>query len=268
MFGNPVRGEIKPRGTTVPLGTFVVTATFAEHIADGRNPGVDIGDHRCGDDLIAMTTGVVSLAGFIGSARVVRIVSDDYPEYEVAVAHNASITVVKGQHVRRGDKIGTLGMSGAEACHCHMGCKKNGVEIDIWPLLDQNKEEDVLQGTNPRPVENRKVLTSTGADGLRFRSSPFVKADNILVTLPNGTEVHPDFIVDGTRVGASADPKWYGAWVTTPKGKEFAYASVVFFGPATPIESTGFTQAQLDAAKAAGRAAGIQAARDDLKDTV
>jgi murein DD-endopeptidase MepM/ murein hydrolase activator NlpD len=261
MFGNPVRqAVIRPYNTPSILGDFHVTAMFG--VIDASHPvpheGTDIGDARCGDDALAMCTGRVSMAG--GTFGIIRIVWDDDPSYEVAIAHCVNILVKVGDHVARGQKIASIGGAGGFPCHGHLGCKHNGVEIDIWPLLDQNKEEDVLQGTNPRPVENRKVLTSSGADGLRFRSSPFVKADNILTSLPNGTELHPDFIVDGTKVGVAADPKWYGAWASTPKGREFGYVSVVFCGPASPIESTGFTQAQLDAAKLAGRKAGILAA--------
>lgn len=251
MFGNPVRGVIRPREAPYVLGSFRVTSTFAEHVASGRGPGVDIGCGRCGDDLIAMTTGVVSLAGYIGASLVVRIVSDDNPAYEVAVAHCASISVAKGARVTRGQKIGTLGMTGADACHCHIGCKKNGVEVDIWPLLDQNLPEvEVLKGTNVVAVTNRRV-TILG-DNTRFRGSPALLADNILAAYDTGLALDPDYIVDGAAANGSV--KWYGAWGLTIKGREFGYVHASTVSSAVVIEASGFTQAQMDAAIAAALA--------------
>jgi murein DD-endopeptidase MepM/ murein hydrolase activator NlpD len=273
-IGNPVKqAYIRPFGSPSIYGDFRVTAPFGAIDADHKTPhmGVDIGDGRCGSPAIAMVTGKVSYAG--GTFGIVRIIWDDDPSYEFAIAHCKLILVKVGDHVARGQQIASIGNTGVTACHGHLGCKHNGVEVDIWPLLDQNQEEGVLQGTNPRPLDNKKVSTSTGSvDGLRFRASPFVKSDNILAMLPNNTELHPDFIVDGTKVGATADPRWYGAWAATPKGREFGYVSVLFCSTPTAIESTGISQAKYDAdiaaAKVAARAAGIQAARDDLKDTV
>src|SRR3990167_10403719 len=259
-FGNPVAGLIRPPGSPFIVGSFRVTSTFAEHVASGRGAGIDIGNGRCNDPILAMASGRVSLAGLIGAAKVVRIVHPQYPGYETGYAHLATIEVTLGQIVSKGQRIGTLGTTGASACHLHGGCKVNGVEIDWWPLLIQNgaqEDEDMLQGANPRPIENRKVATATGGDDPRFRARPFLKPDNILASLPNGTELHPDYIVDGTRIGATADPRWYGAWATTPKGIEFGYVSVVFTTPALLIELVGVPQAKYDADVKAARAKGI-----------
>lgn len=140
MLANPVRGHIAPRGTTVPAGDFVVTATFAEHVASGRGPGVDIGDKRCGDPVFAEHDGTVTLAGLLGAAKVVRIM-DPTGVWESGYAHLASYSVAKGQKVIRGQQIGILGATGADACHLHIGLKKNGVEVDSWPLFDEVIQE-------------------------------------------------------------------------------------------------------------------------------
>ena len=134
VFANPVVGYIAPKGPHD--GTFHVTSTFAEHVASGRGPGVDMGNGACGAPIFAVASGTVSLAGLLGGAKVVRIAHAG--GYESGYAHLASIKVVKGQSVKYGQQIGTLGTTGATACHLHLGMKLNGVEIDSWPLLIQN----------------------------------------------------------------------------------------------------------------------------------
>lgn len=137
MYGNPVVGYIRSRGVNPSPGEFVVTSTFAEHVASGRGHGVDIGNGRCGDPIFAMADGKVTLAGLVGDAKVVRIAHPAFPGYESGYAHLATIGVKLGQIVKRGEQIGTLGATGATACHLHLGTKRNGVEVDSWPLLDQ-----------------------------------------------------------------------------------------------------------------------------------
>ena len=254
MFGNPVAQKvIRPYGSPIIIGDFRVTAAFGVIDADHPVPheGTDIGNGKCYEPLLAMCSGRVSFVG--GPYGIVRIVSDDFPEYEVAVAHSSHILVALNQHVMRGQQIATLDRTGATACHGHLGCKHKGVEVDIWPLLDQNKEEDVLQGTFVSGIDNRRAIVI--GTGTRFRSSPFIKADNILDKYGPPTEMRPDFLVDGALIAGST--KWYAGWMQTPKGLEFGYLHESVLGPLSPVESTGYSQAQLDQAKAAARAAGI-----------
>ena len=49
--------------------------------------------------------------------------------------------------MERGQRIGRLGMTGAEACHLHLGLKLKGAEIDSWPLIEQNLQAGTLKGT-------------------------------------------------------------------------------------------------------------------------
>jgi murein DD-endopeptidase MepM/ murein hydrolase activator NlpD len=257
MFGNPVKQAfIRPYGSPIIIGDFRVTAAFGVIDADHPVPheGTDIGNGKCYEPLLAMCTGRVSYAG--GPYGIVRIVWDDDPSYEVAVAHSSHILVSVNQHVVRGQQIATLDRTGTTACHGHLGCKHNGVEVDIWPLLDQNKEEDVLQGSFISAVENRKALVR--GDNTRFRSSPFIKADNILAEFDALAEFHPDFLVAGGIPVGQTSAKWYAGFMLTPKGRELGYFHESVLGPLSVIEATGFSQAQLDAAKAAARAAGIK----------
>lgn len=265
-FANPVAGTIFAKGAAHPAGTFAVTATFADHIAGGRAPGIDIGDGRCGDPVLAMKPGVVSLIkpGKVGStasidASIVRVTHDD--GWVTGYAHlTIRLGLVVGQAVAEGYELGSVNKIGATACHLHWGPKDpSGVEVDGWPLLRQNgaTEDDVLQGANPQRIVNRQ--TSVIANDTNFRSSPFVRPDNKLVKFAAGAQFYPDWAVEGTTVGTSN--RWYGGWGNVGAGKEFGYFSEVVVAGLSPIEQSGHSDQELkdaradgisDAAKAAG----------------
>lgn len=233
-FGNPVVGPVRPPGSPKVVGSFRVTATFKQHIDGHRNPGVDISNGRSGDPILAMADGKVTKAGLMGAAKVVRILHDTFDDVlESGYAHLATIDVkVKlDARVTRGQHIGTLGKTGADAFHLHLGLKRGKTEIDAWPLLDQNQETDMLKGANPKRLFNKKGLIL--GDNTRFRAGPS-KADAILASYASDTEIAPDFIVDGDPIGGSA--QWYGTWGNTDQGKEFGYIHVSTVGPLEPIE--------------------------------
>jgi hypothetical protein len=257
-FGNPVEGIIRPPGSPLIVGSFRVTSTYADHVVSGRGPGIDIGNGRCGDPILAMADGKVSLAGLVGDAKVVRVLHPQFPGYETGAAHLDTIEVKVGQLVTRGQRIGTLGTTGATACHLHQGCKVNGVEIDWWPLLIQNGavEDDVLQGANPKRIVNRK--TTVKADDTNFRSSPFVRADNKIAQFDAGALVYPDWSVEGTTVGTSK--VWYGFWGLVAVGRqEYGYMHESVLNALTPIEQSGHTDAELAAARKNGAHTGAVA---------
>lgn len=233
-FGNPVLGPIRPPGSPLIVGSFRVTAAFGQIDKSHPTPhiGVDIGDGKCGDPVVAVADGEVSMAQLLGKAKVVRIQHDQFGDIESGYAHLATMDVKLRQRVVRGQRIGVLGKTGAKACHLHFGVKRNRIEIDGWPLLDQNQEREMLKGTNPVRVDNRRGLVLL--DNTRFRSSPFIKPDNILVEFAKDTEIAPDFIVDGGSANGSV--KWYGTWGRTSGGQAFGYIHVSTVGPLTPIE--------------------------------
>jgi hypothetical protein len=278
-FGSPFRTVIHPKGWVRPAGNYepVVTATFADHLAGGRNPGVDIGCGRCGDILIAQCDAIVSLAGLIGyptpNALTIRYRSARHPDFEPAVTHMATLAVnprtrakwKPGDAIYRDEQVGTLGKSGADACHAHTGLKQliNGVwtEIDGWPFLEQNgaTEDDVLQGANPKRIANRK--TTVKADSTNFRSSPFVKADNVLDKFAASALCLPDWSVEGTAVtvGGVTSKLWYGFWGLIAAGKqEFGYMNALVLNALAPIEQSGHTDQELiDTARKAGHNAAV-----------
>jgi murein DD-endopeptidase MepM/ murein hydrolase activator NlpD len=235
MFGNPVKGRIRPPGSPVIIGNFRVTSSFEEHVASGRGEGTDIGNGRCGAPVFAIADGTVTLAGKIGLAKVVRIAHTQFPGHESGYAHLASIarTCKVGVFVNRGDRIGFLGDTGADACHLHLGLKLNGVEIPSWPLLDQNAEADMLKGTLVRRIVNRQ--TKTRGDGTRFRPSPGT-ADPPLAEFAAGVVFMPDFVVLGGMANGSR--RWFGGWAETPRGTEFGYISVTVLGQLRRIDTS------------------------------
>ena len=231
-FGNPVAGRIRPPGSPFIAGNFRVTATFQHHVDGGRKPGVDIGNGKSGEPILAMADGEVTKAGLIGKAKVVRVLHDHFDDVlESGYAHLATIEVSVRDRVSRGQRIGTLGNTGTEKFHLHLGLKRGTTEIDAWPLLDQNQEGEMLKGTNPKRLFNRKGRILH--DDTRFRAGPSTN-DDVLTTYAANTEIAPDFIVHGTEVDGS--PEWYGTWGNTQNGKEFGYIHASLVDELTPIE--------------------------------
>jgi murein DD-endopeptidase MepM/ murein hydrolase activator NlpD len=240
-FGNPVAGRIRPPGSPFIVGDFRVTAAFAQ--IDDDHPtahqGVDIGNGRCGEPILAMADGQVSFIqrsnGNPKVANIVRIQHEFEPhdDVESGYAHLATIAagVAIGVQVARGQVIGTLGNTGARLCHLHIGLKINRVEVDGWPFLEQNQEGDVLKGTNAARLFNRKGRILH--DHTRFRRGPSTD-DPVLTTYPAGAEIAPDFVVDGGPVDGSQ--KWYATWGSTAHGEEFGYIHASLVDELTPIE--------------------------------
>jgi murein DD-endopeptidase MepM/ murein hydrolase activator NlpD len=253
MFGNPVaQAVIRPPGSPLIVGDFRVTATFGQ--IDDAHPtphiGVDIGNGKCGEPILAMEDGPVSFAGLIvtslGSAKVVRVKHPQFSDatWESGYAHLNTIEVKVGQLLTRGQRLGTLGMTGSTACHLHIGMKRNGVEVDSWPLLDQNGV-DMLKGTLPRRINNRKGLVLS--DNTRFRAGPTL-ADEILAEFPKDTEIIPTYSVVGETVNGQS--RWYAAIALAGQDRKLGYFNLSTIGPLVAIEVTGHSDQELaDAAK-------------------
>lgn len=247
-YASPLGVYIHPKEWVRPAGNNEpkVTATFADHIAGNRNPGLDIGTGRCNDPLYAMDAGTVSLSGLIGTAQVVRIKHPNGDES--GYAHLSSRAVSVGQAVKRGQLIGALGSTGASACHLHLGLKRNGVEIDAWPELEQNQEDDMDPSFSPKP--NRTVTVNKGA---RHRLAPSLSGAIAIASDPGGPLGGSlNLALLGTVVGEAVNGNsiWYAYW--RPETKKVYYIHTSTCGPETPWESTGHSDAELiEAAKRA-----------------
>jgi hypothetical protein len=110
--------------------------------------------------------------------------------------------------------------------------KLHGVEVDSWPLLEQNQETDMLKGSLISRIVNQQ--TTTFGSGTRLRPSPGT-AEPALAEFDAGVVFMPDFLVEGELVNGSK--RWYGCWATTPRGTEFGYFSETVLGPLTPIQT-------------------------------
>jgi murein DD-endopeptidase MepM/ murein hydrolase activator NlpD len=221
-FSNPVVGTIYAKGAAHPAGTFVVTATFADHVASGRAPGIDIGNGACGALVFTMGAGVISLVklGTVGAttsdkASIVRV---KHPNgWESGVAHLKVATgLAVGQAVGDGAVLGTCDKIGASACHVHFGVKDpNGIEVDAWPYLRQNgATEDEMVPIPPGKFVQlaNKVTKVTGAYGANFRAERLTTAP-VLKLYPVGTVFTPLMQADdGTSAGGATPTRWFGGF--------------------------------------------------------
>lgn len=174
LFGNPVRQKlIRPPGSPTLAGSFRVTHDFGpstvsaepkviwpggEGIAKGTyarfHQGIDLGNAKCGADLIAMAAGTVAFAQ-IDSSGSLTVIIDHGGGWRTWYAHMASRSVSKGQKVAKGQKVGTIGSSGnSTACHDHCAVEWANFPgtvvairgtsrsyrkfIDAWRRLEQN----------------------------------------------------------------------------------------------------------------------------------
>jgi murein DD-endopeptidase MepM/ murein hydrolase activator NlpD len=114
-----------------------VTSRFGEWRGNHRHEGIDIGMLRT-LRLRAVTKGVVRkvgyAAGYDGYGLIVVI---DLPgPYTALYAHLASSRVKRGQHVRKGQRIGMAGCSGScSGTHLHFEVRRKGIAVNPMPFL-------------------------------------------------------------------------------------------------------------------------------------
>jgi murein DD-endopeptidase MepM/ murein hydrolase activator NlpD len=225
------------------VGDFRVTATFGQLDSDHPTPhgGVDIGNGKCGEPLLAMSDGKITLAGKVpgSDALIIRGIDPAHPELEWAVAHCATITVKVGQQVKCGQRIGTLGKTGTTACHCHIGLKIKGVSADVWPYLDQNQENEMISAPVIARITNRECSTNA-ASGVKFRADPSTAKPELLI-LPAATVLQPDFAVTGQVVAGTA--QWYSAMFNVSAKPTRGYFHESTVTPLVPVEAADCTDA-------------------------
>lgn len=201
IFGNPVRGTITrdtsatgfrmtqdfgptslvaepkvvwPGGDGIPAGTY---AHF--------HKGIDLGNRRCGSDVLAANAGIVSVSYTTRAGENV-IVLDHGSGWRTSYGHLASRAVQKGAKVSTGQKIGTVGATGnAFGCHLHFGVKSDvpaganyylstvGKMRDPWPRLRQNVTAHLVDGAGVRIRDAATTVgdyyATTKADGHIYR---------------------------------------------------------------------------------------------------
>ena len=98
--------------------------------------GLDI-SNRAGPGVLAADSGRVVQAGWpdnFGYGN--RVLIDHGNGYQTLYAHLASISVVEGQTVNRGDVIGIMGSTGrSSGTHLHFEVRENGAALDPLGFL-------------------------------------------------------------------------------------------------------------------------------------
>lgn len=101
---------------------------------DGRNKGIDF-DGKPGDPVKAATDGKIMYAGNGVRGYGNLILISHNPGTLTAYAHNDKLLVKKGQTVRAGDTIATMGSSDADRVKLHFEVRINGKAVNPEPLL-------------------------------------------------------------------------------------------------------------------------------------
>lgn len=285
-IGNPIRGPLHEYGWKRPAGNteMVVTQTAAQHMSSAVHvagpPALDIGDGNPDlDEILCPHAGVVSQAFSVGSANLsIDWIARDGKKWRVVLAHNTlPHPVVVGQALVEGQVVGRMGMTGATAIHLHIQLGWwNGtawVWVDPWPYLRQNgatEEDEMLPipGANYKRIANKKASLKLGGN---FRDER--KGGAVLDSFPAGTVIYPvAYANDGDVPSGSQSGEWWACFLyVKDRGVMLGWFHSSVVGPLEDdVAAGGIPQAKYDAdvaaAKLAGRAAGIQAAKDDLAD--
>ena len=243
-FANPVPGpHIGPlghlegqRGPSIPpppdhrlpsgRWCFRVTQTFdspdfywVNHgRPDAKHQAMDLGNHACGEAVLAMAAGKAYAA--IDSAGALYVLVDHGNGWVTRYWHLAAWTapVRKGVWVpiAARQQIGVVGDTGLGAiCHLHVEAVYQGVKRDPWPLLAQNQEDGpVYFGASDFEHFSARATCLQGA---RLRSEPSTKSGEILRTFEAGARVVVYARAKGrrTELVSATDPWWYlvSAWV-------------------------------------------------------
>jgi len=112
----------------------VITSGFGVVRGRSHHQGIDLAA-PAGTRVTATAAGRVSFAGRSGDfGRMVVI--DHRDGWQTAYAHLKRIKIGKGDRVKRGTLIGTVGKSGnATGTHLHYEVRRNGTPVDPRPYL-------------------------------------------------------------------------------------------------------------------------------------
>jgi murein DD-endopeptidase MepM/ murein hydrolase activator NlpD len=116
-----------------------VTGSFGERIdpfnGEGAfHSGIDISSNY-GERVLAPAEGIVIFADFMGGYGR-AVVLDHGHGISTRYGHLASFAVISGQHVRRGDVIGYVGLSGrSTGPHLHYEVRINDTPVNPYKYL-------------------------------------------------------------------------------------------------------------------------------------
>ena len=123
-----------PSGWPLPRDVATVSSSFGAPRGRATHQSLDFSAPR-GTKVVATADGVVSFAGRSGDYGRMVVV-DHGNGWETRYAHLHRIKVEKGDRVRRGRTLGTVGHSGnAGGSHLHYEVRRRGVPVDPRPTL-------------------------------------------------------------------------------------------------------------------------------------
>lgn len=127
--------------------------------------GIDFAGTR-GAPIYSTGDGVVDKAEVKFSGYGNEIVINHGYGYKTRYAHLASIEVVEGQKIHRGDKIGTLGSSGrSTGPHLHYEVLYKGAQVNPWPFMDLSMDPDEYKAmVKKRSEESSQAQRQTASD--------------------------------------------------------------------------------------------------------
>jgi len=132
----PDRVIAAPSGWPVPHDVAAVTSEFGAARGASRHEGVDM-SAPAGTAVSVTADGVVSFAGRFGDYGR-SVVVDHGDGWQTRYAHLKKIKVNRGDRLKRGATIGTVGRSGnATGSHLHYEVIRNGLPVDPRPYLDR-----------------------------------------------------------------------------------------------------------------------------------
>jgi hypothetical protein len=275
MFGNPVLGRIAFPPAPLHPGQFEVTRTFAAHkILTPGGLGLDISNGRCSDPVLAMADGTVyeryiqNTPGMIGhGARIIRIRHSG--GWTTGYAHLNTFSVGIGQSVKRGQRIGTLGQSGASSCHLHFDTQKNEVHYDPWLQLDQNiapKDESVIREIySPFPEGNRKWTANSTKEYTGWQSNGQTKKIKLTAgsnAPASGTATIVHYEDDGKTLKKPQPAPNGSGFVLIADGVLEGYYMLRTDGTVAPGTGNTFSKADVDRARKEGAASATKAAAE------
>jgi murein DD-endopeptidase MepM/ murein hydrolase activator NlpD len=107
--------------------------------------GIDLGGQR-GVDIYATGNGYIDVSTGVKSGYGKQVLINHGFGYQTRYAHLSKITVVSGQYVKRGEKIGELGNTGrSTGPHLHYEVIYMGKHLDPINFLRRDMTDEELQ---------------------------------------------------------------------------------------------------------------------------
>jgi hypothetical protein len=215
-FGNPTSGG-RIQGPDEPWDQVSVRVTrgCAGHTATNQGCALDLGDGKCTRPVIAVREGTVTVRD--DTQGIVRIRHAD--GWRSEYAHMAGIVVTVNQAVAEGQRIGRISdahdpsVTNFSGCHLHFALVLANVEQDPWPLLRQNRGDDMeVKGAIYQNLNGHRSTTKNAPTNLM--AVPTFVGGNLLTQAPQGAEFFPAWGVHGQATNGS--DRWLFGGLHTP----------------------------------------------------